>query len=103
MVSDGEVESCPKRARHQPDDHYDRVERALFLYLPRLGAHSRQHLWGSRACWTLSGFVSGRSPTINGPYILVIRPSVEPTSPVSPPFPNASGGTGPRWVDLLGC
>ena len=103
MVSDWEVESCQKRARHQPDDHYDRVGRALSLYSSGLGAHSRRHLWGSQACWTLSKFVSGRSSVVNGPYVLVIRPSVGPTPLVSPPFPGANGGTGPRWVDLLGC
>ena len=31
VVSDREVESCPKRARHQPDDHYVRVGGALSL------------------------------------------------------------------------
>ena len=103
MVSDGEVESCPKRARHQLDDHYGRVGRTLSLYSLGLKAHSGQHLWGSRACWTLSGFVSGRSPTVNGPHVLVIRSFVEPAPPVWPPFPGASGGTGPRWVDFLGC
>ena len=103
MVSDREVESCPKRARHQPDDHYGRVGWALSLYSPGLGAHSGRHLWGSRACWTLSGFVSGCSPIVNGLHVLVIRPSVEPALPVSPPFPGASRGTGPQWVDLLGC
>ena len=97
------MESCPKRARHQPDDHYSQVERALFLYSPGLGAHSRRHLWGSRACWTLSGFVSSRSFTVNGSHVLLIQPSVGPAPPVSPPFPSANGGTGPRWVDLLGC
>ena len=83
MVSDGEVESCPKRARHKPDDHYGRVGRALSLYSPGLGAHSGRHLWASRACWTLSGFVSGRSPAVNGPPVLVTWPSVGPAPPVS--------------------
>ena len=100
MVSDGEVESCPKRARHQLDDHYGR---ALFLYSPGLRAHSGRHLGGSRACWTLSGFVGGRSLTVNGPHVLVIRPSVEPAPLVSPPSPGAIGGTGSRRVGLLGC
>ena len=95
MVSDGEVESCPKRARHQPNDHYGRVGRALSLYSPGLGAHSGRHLWGPRACWTPSGFVSGLSPTVNGLHVLVIRPSVGPAPPVSPPFPSANGGIGP--------
>ena len=102
MVSDGKVESCLKRVRRQPDDHYGWVGQALSLYSPELGAHSGRHLWGSRACWTLSGFVSDRSPTINGPHVLVVRPSVGHAPPVSSPFPSASGGTGPRWVDLLG-
>ena len=102
MVSDGEVESCPKRARHHLDDHYGRAGRALSLYSPGLGAHSGRHLRGSRACWTLIRFVGGRSPAVNGPHVLVIRPSVGPTPPVLPPSPGASGGTGPRWVGLLG-
>ena len=55
------------------------------------------------ACWTLSGFIGGRSPVVNGPHVLVIRLSVGPAPPVSPPSPGASGGTGPRWVGLLGC
>ena len=103
MVSDGEMESCPKRALHQPNDHYGQVGRALSLYSPGLGAHSRRHLWGSRASWTLSGFVSSRSPAVNGPHVLVIRPSIGPAPPVSLPFSSANGGTGPQWVDLLGC
>ena len=78
VVSDGEVESCPKRARHQPDDHYGRVGGALSLYSPGLGAHSRRHLGGSRACWTLSGFVGGRFPSANNPPVLVIWPSAGP-------------------------
>ena len=103
MVSDGEVESCPKRAHHQPDDHYGQAGRALSLYSPGLGAHSRRNLGGSRACWTLRGFIGGFSPVVNGPHVLIIRPSVGPAPPVSPPSPGASGVTGPRWVGLLGC
>ena len=103
MVSDGEVESYPKRARHQLDDHYGRVGQALSPYSPGLGAHSGQHLWGSWAYWTLTGFISDRSPAVNSPHVLVIRPSARPSPLVSPPFPDASGGTGPLWVDLLGC
>ena len=103
MVSDGEVESCPKRARHQPDDHYGRVGRALSLYSPGLGAHFGRHLWGSRACWTLSGFISGRSLAVNDPHVLVIQPFVGLAPLVSPPCPGANRGTSPRWVDLLGC
>ena len=103
VVSNGEVESCSKRARHQPDDHYGRVEGALSLYSPRLGAHSGRHLGGSWACWTLSGSVGGRFPTTNGPPVLVIRPHVGPAPPASLPSPGANGGTGPRWVGLLGC
>ena len=102
-MSDREEENCPKRARHQPDDHYGWVGRALSLYFPGLEAHSGRHLGGSWACWILSGFVGGRSLAINGPPILVTRPSVGPAPPVSPPSPSASGGTGPRWVGLLGC
>ena len=103
MVRDGEVESCPKRARHQPDDHYGRGGRALSLYSLGLEARSGRHLGGSRACWTLSGFVGGRSLAVNGPHVFVIRQSVGPTPPVLPPSPGTSGGTGPRWVGLLGC
>ena len=82
MVSDGEVESCPKRARRQPDDHYGRVGWALSLYSPELEAHSRRSLGGSRACWILSGFVCGRSPVVNGSPVLVIQQSVGLTPPV---------------------
>ena len=96
MVSDGEVESCPKRARHQPDDHYSRVGGALSLYSPGLGAHFGLHLGGCRACWTPIGFVGGRFPATNGPPVLVIRPSVEPAPPALPPSSDANGGTGPR-------
>ena len=103
MVSDEEVESRLKRARHQPDDHYSWVGRALFLYSPGLRAHSGEHLTGSWACWTLSGFIGGRSPTVNGPHILVTWPSVRPAPRVSPLSPGASRGTGPRQVGLLGC
>ena len=103
MVSDGEVESCPKRVRHQPDDHYGRVGGVISLYSPGLGAHFGQHLGGSRAYWILSGFVGGHFPTKNGSLVLVIRPSVGPAPPVSSPSPGASGGTGLRWVGLLGC
>ena len=103
MVSDGEVESCSKRACHQPDDRYGRVEGALSLYSLGLGDHFGRHLGGSRACWTLSGFVVCHFPAINCPHVLIIRPSVGPAPPASPPSPGASGGTGPRWVGLLGC
>ena len=97
------MESCPKRARHQPDDHYGWAGWALSLYSHRLGAHYGLHLGGSRACWTLSRFVGSRSPAVNSPHVLVIRPPVRPAPPISPPSPSASGGIGPRWVGLLGC
>ena len=103
VVSDGEVESCRKRARHQSDDHYGRVGGALSLYSPGLGAHSGSRLGGSRACWTLNGFVSDRSPTVNGLHALIVWPSVGPAPLILSPFPGVSEGTGPRWVDLLGC
>ena len=103
VVSDGEVESCLKRACHQPDDFYGRVRGALSFYLPRLGAHYGRRLGGSRACWTLNGLVGGHSPAVKGPPVLVTRPSVGLAPPASPPSPGASGGTGPRWVGLLGC
>ena len=80
------MESIPKRARRQPDDHYGQVKRALSLYSPGLGAHFGRYLWGSRACWTLRGFVSGHSPAANGPHVLVIRPSVGLAPLVSPSF-----------------
>ena len=91
-----EVERCPKRAHRQPDDRYGRAGRALSLYSPGLGAHSGRHLGDSRACWTLSGSVSGHSPAVKGPHVLVIRPSVGPALPVSPPSPGANEETGPR-------
>ena len=91
-----EVESYPKRAHRQPDDRYGRAGRALSLSSPGPRAHSGQHLRDSRACWTPRESVSGRSPTVNGPHVLVIRPSVEPALPVSPPSPRASEETGPR-------
>ena len=103
VVSDEEVENYPKRARRQPDDHYGRVGLALSLYSPGLEAHSEQSYGGSRACWILSRFVGGRSPVVNSPPVLVIRPSVGPAPPVSPPSPGARRGTSPRWVGLLGC
>ena len=96
MVSDGEVESCPKRARHQPDDHYGWVGGVLSLCSLGLEVHFRQHLGGCRACWTPSGFVGGRFPAANGPPVLVTRPFVGPAPPALPPSPVASGGTGPR-------
>ena len=103
VVSGGEGESCSKRGRHQLDDHYGQVRGDLSLYSPGLGAHFRRHLGGSWACWTLSEFVGGHFPTANGLPVLVIRPFFGPTPPASPPFPSVSGGTGPRWVGLLGC
>ena len=95
VVSDWEVESCPKKARHQLDDYYGKVGGALSLYSPRLRAHFGLHLGGSRACWTLSRFVGGHFPTVNGPPVLLIRPSFGPAPPASPPSLGASGGTGP--------
>ena len=103
MVRDEEVESCPKRARHHPGDHYGRAERALSLYSPGLGAHSGRHLSGFRLCWNPSGTVSDRSPAANGLHVLIIRPSVRSAPLVSPQSPGANEETGPRWVGLLGC
>ena len=102
-MNDREVESCPTRACRQPGDHYGRAERALSLYSSGLGAHSGRHPEGFRACWNPIGTVSCRSPTANGPHVLVIRPSVWPAPPVSPPSPGANGEAGPRWLGLLGC
>ena len=95
MVSDKEVESCPKRAHHQSYDHYCRVGGALSLYFPGLGAHFGQHHGGSQACWALSGFVGGHLPASNCTPVLLIRPSIGPAPPTSPPSPGAKGGTGP--------
>ena len=102
-MSDGEAKSYPKRTRHQPGDHYGRAGRALFPYSPGIRVYSGRHLGGYWACWTPSGFVSGRSPIVSGPHVLVIQPFVWPTPPSSSPSPSASEETGPRWVDLLGC
>ena len=71
-----EVESCPKRTGHQPGDYYRRAGRALFPYSLGLRVHSRRHLGGYQACWNPSGSVSGRSPIVSGPHVLVIRPFV---------------------------
>ena len=103
VVSDGEVENYPKRARRQPNDHYGRVGRALSLYSPGLEAHFGRSLGGSWACWILSGFVGGRSPVVNGPPVLIIWPYVGLAPSFLPPSLGTSGGTGPRWVGLLGC
>ena len=76
MVSDEEVESCLKRTRHQPDDHYGQVGRALFPYSPGLGLHAGRHHVGCRTCWSPSGSVSVRSPVVSGSHVHAIRPSV---------------------------
>ena len=76
MVSDGEMESCLKRTRHLPEDHYDQVERALCPYFPVLGVKVGQHLVGFRLGWFPSGSVSVRSPIVSGSLVHVIRPSV---------------------------
>ena len=76
MVSDGEVESCPKRTRHQPSDRYGRAGRALFPYSPGLRVHYGRHLGGYQAYWTPSRSVSGRSPVVSGLPVLVIGPFV---------------------------
>ena len=98
MVSDGEVESCLKRTHHQPDDHYGRVGQALFPYSPSLGLHVGWHLMGFQACWSPSGSVSVRSPIVSGSRVHVIRPSVWPAPPTSPPSLVASGESDLRWV-----
>ena len=103
MVSDEEVESCVKRTHHRPNDHYDREERAPFPYSPRLELHAGRHPVGCRPCWSPSGSVSVLSPTVSGPHVLVIRSSVWPAPPASPPSPGANEEIGPRWVSLLGC
>ena len=98
VVSDEEVERCLKRTRHQPDDHYGRVGLALFPYFPRLGVHVGRHLVGFRPCWSPSRSVSVRSPVANGSHVHIIRPSVWLAPLASPPSPDASGETDPRWV-----
>ena len=100
MVGDRDVERYSKRTRHEPGDHYVRAGRALFPYSPGLRVHSGRHLGGYRVSWTPSGSISGRSPAVNGPHVLIIRPSVLPASLVSP---GSSEETGPQWVGLLGC
>ena len=76
MVSDGEVESYPKRIRHQLGDHYGREGRALFHYSPGLRVHSGRHLGGYQASWTPSESVSDHSPAVNGLHVLIIWSSV---------------------------
>ena len=93
VVSDREVESCLKITHHQPNDYYDPVGRVLFPYLSGLGVHVGRHLMGFRACWSLSGSVSVHSPVVSGSHVHVIRPSVWPAPPASPPSPGTSGET----------
>ena len=103
MVSDGEAKSCLKRTRHQSYDHYGQAGRALFPYSLGLGLHSGRHLGGCQACWTPSGSVSVHSPIVSGMQVLVIRPSVWPAPPASPPSPGANEETDLRWAGLQGC
>ena len=53
---------------------------------------------GCRACWSLGGSVSLRSPVVSDLHVHVIRPFVWPAPPASPPSPGASGETDLRWV-----
>ena len=69
---------------------------SLMITMVGQGAHSGRHFRDSRACWTPSWLVSGRSPAVNGLHVLIIWPSVGPTLPVSPPSPGVSEETGPR-------
>ena len=103
MVSEGEVDNCLKKTRHQPDDHYGWAGQAFFPYSLGLGLHAGRHLVGCLAYWSPSGSVSIRSPIISGTHVLVIWPSVWPSPPASPPSLGASGETNLRWVGLLGC
>ena len=48
------MESCPKRARHQPNDHYGWVGRALSLYSPR----ARGSFWATP--WGFSGLLDSK-------------------------------------------
>ena len=93
MLRDGEVESCLKRTRHQSDDHYGRVGRALFPYLPGLRVQVRRHLVVFWPYWSPSGSISVRSPVVSGSHVHVIRPSVWPAPFALPPSPDASGET----------
>ena len=103
MVNDGGVESYLKITFHLPMDHYGQVGRALCPYLSGLRVHVGQLLMGFRPCWSPSGSVSVRSPTVSGSHAHVIRPSVWPAPLASPPSPDASGETDLQWVSSLGC
>ena len=76
MVNDGEVESCPKRTRHLPVDHYGQVKEAFCPYLLGLEVQVRQHLVGFQPRWFPGGPVSARSLVVNGLHVHAIRPSI---------------------------
>ena len=93
MVNDRGVGSYMRITRHLLEDHYGQVEWALCRYFSRLRAHVGQLLVGFRPCWSPSGSISVRSPTISGSHAHVIRPSIWLSSLASPPSPNAIGET----------
>ena len=92
------MESCLKKTRHLPDDHYGQVGRALYPYLPGLGVQVRQPLAGFRPCRSPGGSVSVRSLAASGSPAHVTRPSVWPAPPASPPSLVANRETGPQRV-----
>ena len=103
VVNNGRVESYLKITHHLPVDHYGQVERALCPYLSGLGVHVGQLLLGFRPCWSPSGSISVRSPTVSSLHAHVIRPSVWLAPLASPPFPDAIVEIEIRWVGSLGC
>ena len=103
MVNDGGVESYLKITHHLSVDHYGQVDRALCPYFSGLGVHVGQLLVVFRPCWSPSGSVSVRSPTVRGLHAHVIRPFVWLAPLASPPSPDASRETDLRWVGSLGC
>ena len=59
------MESYQKITRHLPVDHYGQVGQALCPYFSGLEVHVGQLLVGFRACWSPSGSVNVRSPTVS--------------------------------------
>ena len=102
-MNDGEEGSCSRRVRHLPDDHCGQVGRALCPYLLGLGVQVGQRLMGFRPLWSPSRPVGARSPIVNSLHVYTIQPSVWPALLAYLPFLDASGETGLRWVDSLGC
>ena len=97
------MESYLKRTRQLSVDHYGQVERDLCPYFSGLGVHVGRILVGFRPCWSPSGSVSVRSPTVRGSHAHVIRPSVSLAPLASPSSPDTNGETDLRWVGSLDC